>query len=284
MAWDLGNELRCPKCAPGTVAKWYADQAAFVRSLDPNHLITTGEEGFYGCCGNPANPGSQYSEWAASEGQDFIADHAAKDISFATIHSWVDNWGDISEGFQRKWIRQHSDDATRVLKKPVILEEWGKWLNVTAGATQADRTRYMAIVFDEIKSIMSQPGGSSLQGSLFWQWYLEKQEGAPTEGGGAGLFGIYESDAASFNLIKENIAFIQSLNGPVPGCSSAVVKAAEVAPIESCQSTWVNGIPGTGFEGPGCKTPVNECVRGTVTNYTCTKKFQSPHKEAHSRL
>ena len=126
MAWDLLNEPRCPNCPPGTVSKWYADQAAFVRSLDPNHLITTGEEGFYGCCKNPANPGVKWSEWAANEGQDFSADHSGKDISFATIHSWPDNWQDVSEEFQRTWVRAHVEDAANVLKKPVILEEWGK--------------------------------------------------------------------------------------------------------------------------------------------------------------
>ena len=120
----------------------------------------------------------------------------------------------------------------------------------------------MAIVFDEVKVLMSQPN-SALQGSLFWQWYLEGQEGAPTEGGGPGLFGIYESDAA-FKSIKDNIAFIQTLNGPIPRCSPAAHKAADVAPVDPCKATWVNGIPGTGMEGPGCKTPINECVRGTA--------------------
>lgn len=30
--------------------------------VDPNHLVTTGEEGFFGCCKNAANPGQPYSE------------------------------------------------------------------------------------------------------------------------------------------------------------------------------------------------------------------------------
>ena len=261
MAWDLLNEPRCPDCPAGTVAKWFAQQAAFVRSIDPNHLITTGEEGFYGCCGNTANPGVKWSEWASSEGQDFLKDHGAKEIDFGTIHSWPDNWQDVSEEFQREWVSQHVKDAGSVLKKPVILEEWGKWVNLTANATIADRTRFMSIVFDEVKALMSQPN-SPLQGSLFWQWYLEGQEGAPTEGGGRGLFGIYETDEA-FSLIKDNIAFITSLNKPISGCAPAAHRAANVSTTDICQSTWVRGLPGTGFEGPGCKAPINECVRGT---------------------
>jgi mannan endo-1,4-beta-mannosidase len=67
--------------------------------------------------------------------------------------------------------------------------------------------------------------------------------GAPTEGGGRGLFGIYESDEA-FALIKENNAFIASLNTPIPGCVAA--KSAGVGPVDECKATWVNGAPGTG--------------------------------------
>ena len=32
------------------------------------------------------------SNWAAEEGQDFIADHNSSDVDFATIHCWPDNW------------------------------------------------------------------------------------------------------------------------------------------------------------------------------------------------
>jgi mannan endo-1,4-beta-mannosidase len=57
--------------------------------VDPNHLVSTGAEGFYACCGNAANPGQPYTEWAAEEGQDFLADNASPAIDYATIHAWV---------------------------------------------------------------------------------------------------------------------------------------------------------------------------------------------------
>lgn len=37
--------------------------------MPPSPQVTTGEEGFYGCCNNAANPGQPYTEWAAEEGQ-----------------------------------------------------------------------------------------------------------------------------------------------------------------------------------------------------------------------
>lgn len=220
-----------------------------------------------------------------------------------------DNWGDVSEAFQRTWIRQHVMDAQKVLKKvrtsavaatasahhctgllhaqgggvpftpaattctttcaklfscspwplsfillfppppglqPVILEEWGKWVNQTASppATMEDRTRFMSAAFDEVEELMTTPG-SALQGSLFWQWYLTGQEGAPTEGGGRGLFGIYEGDEA-FALIKENAQFVATLNTPIPGCQEAALKAAPVQAVDECKASWVGDTPGTG--------------------------------------
>lgn len=137
-----------------------------------------------------------------------------------------------------------------------------QWVNTSANASVDDRNRFMQIAYQQIQSLMQEPN-SPLQGSAFWQWYAPGQEAAPTEGGGSGLFGIRETDAA-FSLITDNIKFIQGLNGPVPGCSLAAHKAAPVAPVNDCRSTWVNNRPGTGYDGPDCKTPINECVRGTA--------------------
>jgi mannan endo-1,4-beta-mannosidase len=52
-AWELINEARCsgdlPSAAscPGseTLTQWYKQQSAFVRKLDPYHMISTGGEG-----------------------------------------------------------------------------------------------------------------------------------------------------------------------------------------------------------------------------------------------
>jgi mannan endo-1,4-beta-mannosidase len=53
-----------------------------------------------------------------SQGQNFIADHQAPGIDFATFHSWPDNWLDDDLTFQTNWIRQHASDAA-YLGKPV---------------------------------------------------------------------------------------------------------------------------------------------------------------------
>ena len=65
--------------------------ASHLKSLDSNHLVTVGEEGFWatGSAYESSNPGNG---WAAITGQNFTANHASKSIDFAGIHVWPDNW------------------------------------------------------------------------------------------------------------------------------------------------------------------------------------------------
>jgi mannan endo-1,4-beta-mannosidase len=89
---DIINENRCQGCTPGVVTEWYHEMADYIKTLDTNHLVTTGQDGFYGpsSVDLSANPGSAGSAWASREGQDFIADHDSPAIDVAVIHSWPD--------------------------------------------------------------------------------------------------------------------------------------------------------------------------------------------------
>ena len=44
------------------------------------------------------------------------------------------------------------------------------------------------VAYTQINKMLNS-GNTSLQGSLFWQWYGEGQEAPASEGGGRGLFG-----------------------------------------------------------------------------------------------
>lgn len=64
--------------------------ANYVKHLDGNHLVSIGEEGFFGqdrpeAAHNPA-------DWGGQIGQDFVLDHMPAAIDFATVHTWPDNW------------------------------------------------------------------------------------------------------------------------------------------------------------------------------------------------
>ena len=107
LAWNLINEPRCetPGCAP-KLQSWIEDVSAHLKSVDPNHLITVGEDGFYqadNCWADIANPvprngyknqGPPGSGWPLATGQDFVPNHAPSSIDFLSIHMWPGElWG-----------------------------------------------------------------------------------------------------------------------------------------------------------------------------------------------
>ena len=90
-AWELINEPRCRGCGARLQA-WIEEMAKYVKRLDPNHMLSTGEEGFY--AGDARGSARVNPEvWASTTGQDFIANHAVPEIDFAVAHLWPDNWG-----------------------------------------------------------------------------------------------------------------------------------------------------------------------------------------------
>ncbi|KAG8750657.1 hypothetical protein FRC12_012769, partial [Ceratobasidium sp. 428] len=75
MAWELANEPRCKgstgtwsgTCTTKTITAWATEMSAYIKSLDANHLVAIGDEGFYNQPGAPTYP------YQGSEGVDFDA-------------------------------------------------------------------------------------------------------------------------------------------------------------------------------------------------------------------
>ncbi|KAL0332913.1 UNVERIFIED_CONTAM: Mannan endo-1,4-beta-mannosidase 7 [Sesamum calycinum] len=90
MAWELMNEPRCTSDPSGrTIQAWIMEMASYVKSIDRNHLLEIGLEGFYGQSSSNwrtnLNPGFNI-------GTDFIANNRIPAIDFATVHSYPDQW------------------------------------------------------------------------------------------------------------------------------------------------------------------------------------------------
>jgi hypothetical protein len=67
---------------------------------------------------------------AAFEGTDFFSEFSSPAIDFACIHMWHDQWmkGTSAEarlGAAKMWISGHEKACRTVLKKPLIIEEYG---------------------------------------------------------------------------------------------------------------------------------------------------------------
>lgn len=64
------------------------EMASHVKSIDRNHLLEAGLEGFYG----PSTPQRKSLNPAYEIGTDFIANNRISGIDFATAHAYPDQW------------------------------------------------------------------------------------------------------------------------------------------------------------------------------------------------
>ena len=118
-AWELANEPRCNGCELDVLNKWVASSAAYVKSLDSAHMVTTGEEGF-GLEGDGSYP------YQFGEGGDFNATCADPNVYFCVYHLYPESWGTDANGEQwgNEWIENHAK-VCKALGKPCVLEEFG---------------------------------------------------------------------------------------------------------------------------------------------------------------
>lgn len=172
MSWQLANE---PRPAPDAnsnplhqkeFSDWICKTAGYIRSIDPNHLISTGNEGAGGCRGNL---------------DIFSVSHQCDDIDYLTFHIWPKNWG---------WYQADNPDSTfgptventltylrehiRIAKEnniPIVLEEFGMERD-SGGFSQnlptTYRDKYLDILFSHV--VDSALAGSPMAGLNFWAW------------------------------------------------------------------------------------------------------------------
>ncbi|PPR01176.1 hypothetical protein CVT24_006052 [Panaeolus cyanescens] len=156
MAWELANEPRCRgssgtssgSCNPSTITTWIQEIAAYIKSVDSNHLVAVGDEGFYNKPSAPTYP------YQGSEGIDFDANLKVSGIDFGTFHSYPEHWGQSNDitNWGTQWIKDHAASQNSI-GKPVILEEFG---------TTSNKDSVYTAWFNAIIS-------SGLAGDLVWQ-------------------------------------------------------------------------------------------------------------------
>ena len=73
----------------------------------------------------PTTNGGPGGAWPVMTGNDFLPNHMANGIDYASIHMWPDNWGRTDKAFGTTWLNAHIADV-KYLGKPLVLEEFGK--------------------------------------------------------------------------------------------------------------------------------------------------------------
>ena len=159
--WELANEPRCDgvpqfpseDCSSETVVAWVEEMAAHFKSIDSNHILGLGDEGFM--CSE------ETGHWAytCSTGQDSLAFAQLDDIDIVGLHVYPDHW-DTDAQWSRQWILDHVAIAEEV-GKPIFIGEFG-W----RGAAPRN------VVFDDWISAFEEAGGDI---ALHW-WMQPRNE------------------------------------------------------------------------------------------------------------
>lgn len=166
-AWELANEPRCNACAASVTLNWVTKTSKYIKSLDPNHMVTTGEEGF----GLDGGSDTSYP-YQTGEGMNFTANLQVPDIDFGTYHLYPSSWGQ-SDSWAPSWIASHAK-AAALVGKPVILEEYGSTLHTNETSWQAE--------------VLS----TQTAGDMYWQYGDNLSSGKTSDDGYAMYYGTSE--------------------------------------------------------------------------------------------
>jgi mannan endo-1,4-beta-mannosidase len=198
-SWQIGNEPRCfsddPAVRDGFIG-WMTETARLIKEIDPNHMVSTGNEGLMGSENDPA-----------------LVEriNTIPGVDYMTIHIWPYNWkwvdaedleGTVADaiGLTGEYIKGHADMAAK-LGLPLVCEEFGfprDGFSPSMDASTHARDAYYKYVFSQV--------GSLLQGANFWGWsgfavplHEQWESGDPYTGDPAqeaqGLNGVYVTDS-----------------------------------------------------------------------------------------
>ncbi len=124
-SWELANEPRCINankptsgtCTTATITSWAKEMSDYIKSLDANHMVSVGDEGFLAW--------GRGSDWPynGTDGVDHEALMGLPSVDFGTYHLYPDHWSKTPE-WGTQWIKDHLA-AAKTVGKPSILEEFG---------------------------------------------------------------------------------------------------------------------------------------------------------------
>lgn len=176
-AWELANEPRCSGCDTSVITNWITTTSKYIKSLDSNHMVTIGDEGF----GLTTGSDGSYP-YTTGPGLNFTTNLAIPTIDFGTYHLYPSSWGEV-DSWGNGWITNHATAATAI-GKPVIMEEYGS-------LTHADEASWQATVLS-----------TETAGDLYWQYGDDLSTGETNDDG----YAIYYGSAEYATLVTAHAA------------------------------------------------------------------------------
>ena len=208
-AWELGNE---PRLYPDA---WVDETAAYIKSLDSNHMVTVGSEG--------------------EAGGNFTHTHDGVNIDYTTCHIWPQNWGwfdpvstgtyAVAESNALLYLDVHLA-AAQLLSKPLVLEEFGMARDYAAPlydeydpvASTTFRDTFYAALHERVRSSAAARGAAA--GDCFWAWSGESRPAGPTPQWVGdpphetpGWYSVYDGDATTLDILTGHGVDMRRLTG-----------------------------------------------------------------------
>ena len=167
MTWQVGNEPRCfADENKDAFVDWMQSVTALIKSIDSNHLVSSGSEGKHGC---------------EQDIKLFEDIHADKNMDYMNIHIWPYNWGwadkdSLTENLEAAkqktlaYIELHQTIAQKY-SKPIVLEEFGyprDGFSFAPGSATTARDAYYSFVFGYVAEQAASHG--NFAGCNFWAW------------------------------------------------------------------------------------------------------------------
>ncbi|KAF7554091.1 hypothetical protein G7Z17_g3160 [Cylindrodendrum hubeiense] len=208
MAWELANEPRCgadgtrnlprsDKCTPELLSGWIKEMSAYIKSLDPHHLVTWGGEGGF-------NRDSDDWAYNGSDGGDFDQELTLPDVDFGVFHTYPDWWSKTVE-WSNQWIRDHAASGAQA-GKPVVHEEYG-WLTPEARLEYLGTTRNESRT--EVLSEWQRIHVEEKIPDMYWQFGYSGYSYGRNHNDG---FTIYLDDAEAKTLVYRHAKAMNRLN------------------------------------------------------------------------
>ena len=157
-AWQLCNEPRYQDATPNenstgeTLRAWIDEMASYIKSMDPNHMVSLGIEGHesrYGFGGDEGNP--------------FIYSHQSPYIDYATAHPYpTEEWADLSLSETEELVRAWISDSHNEVGKPFVMDEFNVHNTV-------NRSQWWDALFNVLEN-------EDAAGSCFWDYEGRNQD------------------------------------------------------------------------------------------------------------
>jgi len=124
---EIMNEAENPGKNFNIIKNWYQDISSYIKSIDSNHLVTTGEIGYDTYPELYSNVDLMYnsSHFLVNgyKGTSFYENSSISSIDYTSFHSYPNGWG-LSAKAGKTWIKDHYYIAG-MFNKPTLLGEFG---------------------------------------------------------------------------------------------------------------------------------------------------------------